>query len=263
MPVEGMGRTDYVIELYGALPRGGPGDNASTRTAFQMMEYLPPEPRILDIGCGPGMQTVELLKLSEGTVVALDLLPQMIARVRKAAVRAGFADRLETVQADMNHMPFKPASFDVIWSEGAIYFIGFEKGLAKVKDLVKPGGYVAVSEAVWLKPDPPREAVDLWQEYPEIDSVDRKLEVVSGLGYRSVDHFVLPASSWTDLYYDPLAKRVLEYEQRWKGIPEAEDVLAEARREISVFGRYSQYYGYAFFVMRSLLHTGDQGESHR
>ena len=37
-----------------------------------MMEYLPPEPRILDIGCGPGVQTVELLRLSGGTVVALE-----------------------------------------------------------------------------------------------------------------------------------------------------------------------------------------------
>lgn len=245
-----MNRMDYFIELYGTLPRAGPGDNASTRKSFAIMEHLPREPRILDIGCGPGMQTVELLRLSGGTVVALDLLPRMIARVREAAEGAGFADRLETVQADMNDMVFQPAGFDVIWSEGAIYFIGFEKGLAKVKDLVKPGGYVAVSEAVWLRPDPPREAVEFWEEYPEIDSVERKLEVVSRLGYESVGHFILPASSWTDSYYNPLAKRVSEYEQRWKGIPEAQDVLTEARAEISVFEKYSRYYSYAFFVMR-------------
>ncbi len=120
-----------------------------------------------------------------------------------------------------------------------------------MKDFVKPGGYVAASEAVWLKPNPPREVLDFWQEYyPEIDSVERKLEVVSRLGYESVNHFILPASSWTELYYDPLAKRVPEYEQRWKGIPEGEDVLAEARKEISLFAKYSQYYSYAFFVMR-------------
>ncbi|MFH1920551.1 MAG: class I SAM-dependent methyltransferase [Planctomycetota bacterium] len=245
-----MDRMDYFIELYGSLPRAGPGDNASTRKAFEMMKSLPPEPRILDIGCGPGMQTVELLRLSGGTVVALDLLPQMISRVRKAAESAGFAGRLETVQVDMNEMTFEPSSFDVIWSEGAIYFIGFEEGLAKVKEFVKPGGYVAVSEAVWLKPDPPREAVEFWQDYPKIDTVERKLEVVSRLGYQSVEHFVLPASSWTDLYYDPLAKRIPEYEEKWKGIPEAEEVLAEARNETSVFGKCSQYFSYAFFVMR-------------
>jgi len=196
------------------------------------------------------MQTVELLRLSGGTVVALDLLPQMIARVKEAVDAAGFTHRLETVEADMNDMTFEPASFDVIWSEGAIYLMGFEKGLAKVKDFVKPGGYVAVSEAVWLQPDPPQEVIDFWQEYPEIDTVERKLEIVSRLGYQSVGHFVLPASSWTDLYYDPLANRVAEHEEKWKGIPEAEDVLAEARNEISIFGKHSRYYSYAFFVMR-------------
>ena len=245
-----MDRMDYFMELYGTLPRAGPGDNALTRKAFEMMENLPPRPRILDIGCGPGMQTVELLRLSGGTVVALDLLPQMIERVRKAAKYAGVDDRLKTMQIDMNDMEFEPATFDVIWSEGAIYYIGFEKGLAKVKDFVKPGGYVAVSEAVWLESNPPREAVEFWHEYPEIDSIERKLDVLSGLGYESVNHFVLPASSWTELYYDPLAKRVSENEQRWKGILEAEAVLAEARKEISVFGKCSQYYSYAFFIMR-------------
>ncbi len=245
-----MDRMDYFMELYGTLPRAGPGDNALTRKAFEMMEHLPARPRILDIGCGPGMQTVELLRLSEGTVVALDLLPQMIARMRRAAECAGVEDRLETVQLDMNDMAFEPSTFDVIWSEGAIYCIGFEKGLAKVKDFVKPGGYVAVSEAVWLEPNPPREAIDFWREYPEIGSVERKLDVISGLGYESIDHFVLPASSWTESYYDPLAERVTENEQMWEGIPEAETVLAEARKEISVFGNCSQYYSYAFFIMR-------------
>ena len=117
-----MDRMDYFVELYGSLPRGGPGDNASTRKAFEMLDGLPAEPRILDVGCGPGMQTIELLRVSGGTVVALDLLPQMITRVRKAAEDVGLADRLETVQADMNEMTFEPSSFDVIWSEGFFVF---------------------------------------------------------------------------------------------------------------------------------------------
>ncbi len=75
-----MDRMGYFVELYGSLPRGGPGDNVSTCKAFEIMEGLPSEPRILDIGCGPGMQTVELLRLSGGTVVALGLLPE---RARK------------------------------------------------------------------------------------------------------------------------------------------------------------------------------------
>jgi hypothetical protein len=46
-----MDRMDYFIELFGTLPRAGPGDNAYTRKAFEMMEHLLSEPRVLDIGC--------------------------------------------------------------------------------------------------------------------------------------------------------------------------------------------------------------------
>ena len=246
-----MERMDYFLDVYGTLPRAGPGDNASTRKAFGMMTDLPDRPRILDLGCGPGMQTVELLRCCDGTVVALDVFPQMIKRVESAAVEAGVADRMEPMQADMTSVRFEPGSFDVVWSEGAIYFLGFENGLARVKDWVKPGGYVAVSESVWLTDDPPQEAIDFWKDYPEIDTVDAKLEVIAKLGYTSVGHFILPRSSWTDLYYKPMEQRVAECAAQWQGIEVAEGVLVEARREIALYHACGDCFSYGFFVMRT------------
>lgn len=245
-----MERMHYFLQIYGTLPRAGPGSNDLTRKAFEMMSHVPNSPRILDIGCGPGMQTVELLRITSGTVVALDLIPDMIARVKAAAARAGVADRLETLGLDMNEMDFPQASFDVIWSEGAIYFLGFEGGLRKVKDFVKPGGYVAVSEAVWLRPDPPPDVVDFWKEYPEIDTVANKLSVIDRVGYESVGYFIHPPTAWTDEYYDPMEERIAEKEAEWRDIPDAVAVLDEARNEIATFRRYSDYFSYAFFVMR-------------
>ena len=180
----------------------------------------------------------------------------MIARTRAAAERAGFADRLETVQADMSAMTFAPESFDLLWSEGAIYFLGFERGLARAQELVKPGGYVAVTEAVWLVPDPPAAAREFWNEYPEIDTVERKLAVIDRLGYEEVGHFVLPATSWTDRYYDPMEARIAALAPAWAGIPEAEAVLAEARTEIATFRACSRAFSYAFFVMRRTESAG-------
>lgn len=241
---------NHFLQIYGTLPRAGPGSNELTRQAFQMMSQLPEAPRILDIGCGPGMQAVELLRITSGTVVALDLLPEMIAQVSARAKSAGVSDRLETLKQDMTKMAFPEASFDIVWSEGAIYFLGFEAGLKKVKNFVKPGGYVAISEAVWLKPNPPAEVVEFWQEYPEIDTVAAKLDVIQRIGYKSVGHFVLPATAWTEQYYTPMEERIAEKTAEWSGIPEAEAVLQEAKKEISIFRQYSDYYSYAFFVMR-------------
>ncbi|RZW13191.1 MAG: class I SAM-dependent methyltransferase [Desulfobulbaceae bacterium] len=241
---------DYFLEIYGSLPRAGPGSVELTQRAFEMIPSLPKSPRILDVGCGPGMQTVELLRSGAGTVVALDFLPEMIERVSAEAERAGVSDRLEAIVQDMKEMTFPASSFDVIWSEGAIYNLGFDVGLREFRELVKPGGYVAVSEAVWLKAYPPSEVIEFWREYPEIDTVAAKLKVIRRNGYEVLGHFVFPASAWTDQYYDPMERRIAEKAKDWRGIPEAEAVLSEARNEISIFRQYSDYFSYAFFVMR-------------
>lgn len=216
-----------------------------------MMPHVPESPRILDVGCGPGMQTVELLRLTTGTVVALDFLPEMIARTRATAESTGDSGRLETIVQDMKEMTFPDSSFDVIWSEGAIYNLGFAVGLEKFQELIRPGGYVAVSDAVWLKPNPPSDVVEFWRQYPEIDTVAAKLEVIKSAGYKVEGHFLMPPGAWTDQYYDPMEERIAEKAKEWRGIPDAEAVLREARNEISIFHQYSDYFSYAFFVMRS------------
>jgi SAM-dependent methyltransferase len=241
---------NYFLEIYGTLPRAGPGSDALTRKAFYMLGALPDSPRILDLGCGPGAQTLELLRLSAGSVVAVDFLPEMINRLAQDAGNAGFSDRLEARVEDMNNMSFPLGSFDIIWSEAAIYNMGFENGLQQLKALLRPGGFLVVSDAVWIKANPPSEVTDFWQQYPEMDTVESKLDVIKRVGYEPVGHFVYPPSAWTERYYDPMEARIAVKAQEWLDIPDAEAVLAEARNEISLFRRFSDYFSYAFFVMR-------------
>lgn len=245
--MEGM---EYFLAIFGSLPRAGPGSHECTRRAYELMTGVPKSPRILDIGCGPGVQTVDLLKISGGTVVALDFLPLMIERTRSNAAQAGVAERLEVLEQDMRQMDFPPASFDVIWSEGALYNLGFENGLEKIRSFVRPGGHVAVSEAVWLKPAPPAPVVEFWRQYPEIDTIENKLAVIERLGYRREGHFVLPRNTWTTDYYDPMEILLAGKSKEWAGIPQGLEVIEEARHEIGLYREYSDYYGYAFFVMR-------------
>jgi len=245
-----MENMEYFLEVFGRLPRAGPGSTACTRRAFEMLTDVPPHPRILDIGCGPGVQTVDLLTLSGGDVVALDFLPLMIERTQAAAARAGVAERLQVLQQDMAQMDFPPGHFDIVWSEGAIYNMGFENGLKKVKSVVRPGGYVAVSDAVWLKTDPPAPVVALWKPYPEMDTIANKLAVIERAGYQMVGHFVLPANTWRVDYYDPMEKLVAVKSKEWAGIPEGMAVVEEARHEIEMHRQFAEYYSYAFFVMR-------------
>lgn len=244
---------EYFLEIYGRVPRAGPGSFECTKRAFEFMSEVPDEPYILDIGCGPGVQTVDLLKISGGRVLALDFLPLMLGRTQTNAETANVSERLEVIEQDMTQMAFPASSFDVVWSEGAIYNLGFENGLASVKNFVKPGGYVAVSEAVWLKGDPPAPVANFWEAYPEIDTIENKLAVIDRLGYKQTGHFVLPETTWTAEYYDPMEKLVAKKRTEWAGNPEALAVLEEAQQEIEVFRKYSSYYSYGFFVMRRPL----------
>jgi ubiquinone/menaquinone biosynthesis C-methylase UbiE len=243
-------KMEYFLEIYGRLPRAGPGSFECTKQAFELMSEVPDEPYILDVGCGPGVQTVDLLNISGGRVLALDFLPLMLERTQANAELANVSDRLEVVEQDMVQMAFPPASFDVVWSEGAIYNLGFENGLRMVKSFVKPGGYVAVSEAVWLKADPPASVAEFWKAYPEIDTIENKLAVIDRLGYEQTGHFVLPATTWTAEYYGPMEKLVAKKLTDWVGNPVAMAVLEEAQNEIEIFREYSSYYSYGFFVMR-------------
>jgi SAM-dependent methyltransferase len=245
-----MENMEYFLEIYGKVPRAGPGSYECTKRAFELMTELPNIPRILDIGCGPGVQTVDLLKLTKGKVLAFDFLPIMVERTKAYADTAKAAERLQVLRLNMNEMAFAPDSFDVIWSEGAIYNMGFENGLKKIKDFVRPGGYVAVSEAVWLKPNPPAVVTEFWQQYPEINSIENKLSAIKRLGYLQVGHFVLPEDTWTTDYYAPMEGLINQREREWAGITEALEVIEEAKNEIRLFRQYSSYYGYAFFVMR-------------
>ncbi len=53
-------------------------------------------------------------------------------------------------------MDFEEETFDIIWSEGALYFMGFQDGLKRCHQLLKLKGYLAVTELVYTVPNPPK-----------------------------------------------------------------------------------------------------------
>jgi ubiquinone/menaquinone biosynthesis C-methylase UbiE len=124
-------------ELHNNLLREGPGDNISTRKAFLMLKKLPKIPYILDIGCGPGMQTIELAKISCGKILAIDNHQPFLNQLKKRAKKEGVDKRIRTINSNIFTMDYEQASFDITWSEGAIYIIGFKKGLLKWKSWLK------------------------------------------------------------------------------------------------------------------------------
>jgi SAM-dependent methyltransferase len=241
---------EIFFEIHDGLPREAPGDEASARRALAAVRDLPPEPLILDLGCGPGSATTLLARDTGGRVIGLELHGPFLRDVRERARRAGVGTRVHAVHGNMESPPFAPATFDLVWSEGALYNVGFGRGLGIARDLLRPGGHLVASEAVWLVSDPSEEVRRWWHaEYPDIAPVDATLEVVASSGFAVLEHFTLPASAWWE-YYEPLEARLAELRQRHAGDAAALEVLEEARVEVEMYRRFGSSYGYELFICR-------------
>ena len=242
---------ELLVELHDGLPRLGPGNTESTLRALALCDRLPAAPDILDVGCGTGAQTLDLATGSNGQITAVDLFPSFLARLDQERVRRGVADRIHTKLSDMNDLPFANESFDLIWSEGAAYIMGFDNALSKWRRLLRPGGYLVVSEASWFRSSPPRELSEFWrQHYPAIRSVDDNLTAAQALNWQVIGNFHLPVSAWIDDYYRPLKERLPVFREANAVDPDAQEIADMTEYEMSLMERFSEWYGYEFFAFR-------------
>ena len=140
---------ELLIDFHKDAKRQGPGCAESTLKALQLTNLnLSKNLKIADIGSGTGAQTIELAKHTKGTITAVDLFPQFLKRLKLNAKNLGLENKIVCIEQSMENLNFSPNSFDLIWSEGAIYIMGFEKGIKVWSKFLKKDGYSHISEAI-------------------------------------------------------------------------------------------------------------------
>jgi len=235
---------DLLIDLHREGDRQGPGGAAQTRLAMALAGL--DEKRnlqIADIGCGTGASTRLLADELEATITAVDLFPQFLEKLN------GVSDKITTRTASMDALPFEDASLDVIWSEGAIYNLGFETGVRDWRRFLKPGGVLAVSELTWFTQDRPQALTDHWMAaYPEVDTAAAKIKILEQHGYALLGYFPLPQSCWLENYYRPLQARFPAFLERHGQSQAAKTLVADEAAEIALYERFSDYFGYGLYV---------------
>ena len=110
-----------IANYFSALDRQGPGGKAETLKALSFITGLPAKPKIADLGCGTGFQTSVLASSMDCSVVAMDLLPEMVEGVKARIKRDKLEDKVTALVGSMTELPFRPNEFDVFWAEGSIY----------------------------------------------------------------------------------------------------------------------------------------------
>ena len=239
------------FEVYEALPRQGPGNRDCAVKALRLCGGLPHSPVVLDLGCGVGGQTLHLADLTSGSIAAIDTHAPSIERLKETLAARGLLRRVQAQVGDMAH-PEQPAeSFDLIWSEGALYNIGIGNALRVCHGLLRPGGYLAFTDAIWRKENPPPEvkaSFDL--DYPTMGWLDDVVAAIQDCGLELVGHFTLPDEAWWDDFYTPMEARIAELRGKYANDAEASAILDQLAREPEMHRRYSDFYAYEFFVAR-------------
>lgn len=242
-----------ICEYFSNVERQGPGSPQITRKALSFIDNLADNSLIADLGCGTGGQTLTLAQSVPGQITGLDLFPGFINLFNRNAHALGLSHRVKGIVGSMDDLPFEKHSLDLIWSEGAIYNIGFGRGLNEWREYLKTGGYVAVSEVSWFTAERPAEIYDFWTtHYAEIDTIPNKVAQMQCAGYVPVATFVLPEICWTEHFYVPCSKVQESFLQKHAGNQMVEEFVAAEQREMGLYYKYKNFYGYVFYIGKKI-----------
>jgi ubiquinone/menaquinone biosynthesis C-methylase UbiE len=247
---------DYrlLTDLHKSANRQGPGGDSESEKALSLAMIDQSAPlKIADIGCGTGASTLVLARLLDAQITAVDFLQDFLKVLEGRAEKMGLTEKITTLCCSMDHLPFGAEEYDVIWSEGAIYNIGFEKGVIDWHRFLKVGGLLVVSEITWITASRPTEIQTHWKsEYPEIDIASSKFDVLEKNGYSPIGYFVLPEHCWLANYYRPMQNRFKDFLNRNGNSEEARAIVEAENREIELYEKYKAYYSYGLFISRKL-----------
>jgi ubiquinone/menaquinone biosynthesis C-methylase UbiE len=200
-----------------------------TERAFRRLPEID-QPRILDIGCGSGVATVALARISDGNVLALDIEPQLLEQLMVRAAKAGLADRIQTLQCSVSAMGFPEESFDIIWAEGSIYTLGFQKGLTEWRRFLKPDGCLVVHD--------------------DVGDVAAKTAAVTGCGYQLLESFRITKADYWARYYSPLERWLRQAPATATGDPELSREIDLLRQELEIFEQIPGRDASVFFILQ-------------
>ncbi len=199
------------------------------RKAFRMLPALD-KPHILDIGCGSGVPTIELARLSGGPVIGFDINEALVDRLKKKVEKAGLSDRVTALKCSVFDMDFPAESFDIIWAEGSIARVGFSAGLREWRRFLKPGGFLVVHD--------------------EEGNVEEKVSQVSTQGYDLLHSFILDEEAWWDEYFTPLERKIRETRAKRPTDPKLLALLDSDEREVEMVRQNPRRTRSVYFVMK-------------
>jgi SAM-dependent methyltransferase len=199
-----------------------------TREAYLSIPSIA-QPRILDVGCGTGLPTLALARLSDGEIVAIDPDQEAIDTLRLRIEEQGLSDRVWTICCSIFETDFDPESFNIIWEEGVFHLLEAERVLEESARLIKAEGFLVMFET------------NDWIEANRGRFIKH--------GFERFRHIPLPSGCWWTGYYAPLEERIAGIRTRYSGSEELA-VLGRYEAEIEAVKANVSKFDCSFVIMR-------------
>ena len=203
--------------------------NKYTRKAFKLLPKCK-NPHILDIGCGTGVPTIELATISDGHVIGIDIDVTSLNLLQRKIRETGLNNRVSVIKDSILTMDFPEESFDIIWSEGSIFVIGFENGIRMWRRFLKPNGFLVIHD--------------------ENKDKTKKLELITKYGYTSIVQFELSDNLWRLEYYIPLEQLIQEFRHKYPNDSDLSNELNKDQIEIDKCKSNSTVISSFFVIMQ-------------
>ncbi len=243
---------NVIYDYFSSVERQGPGSPEITLKALGFIDHLTEKSKVADVGCGTGGQTMVLAQNTPCEIIGIELWPDFVNQFNRNAQSKNLHNRMKSIVGNMENLPFQEEELDLIWSEGAIYNIGFKRGLNEWRKFLKQGGYIAVTENTWFTEERPAEIQEFWQKaYPEIDTISNKVDQMQKAGYLPIAAFVVPETCWTD-YYSVMQETQISFLKKYNGNKTAEEFIDYQRYEATLYQKYKAYYGYVFYIGKKI-----------
>jgi len=168
--------------------------NKYTRKTFKFLPKYK-NPLILDIGCGTGVPTIELARISEGHIIGIDIDDTSLNLLQRKIKETRLNNRVSIIKNSILTMDFPEENFDIIWAEGSVFVIGFENSIKQWRRFLKPDGFLVIHDE-------------------NIDK-NKKLGLIKKYGYTLIAQFDLSDNLWWHEYYTPLEQLIKEFRNKY------------------------------------------------
>lgn len=244
---------DLIIETHIGLKRQGPGSTEMTTRALSFLDNMNEKSRVLDLGCGTGGQTMVLAQNISGNITGIDQFPDFINVFNENAKNLNLDKRVTGIVGSMENLSFPKEEFDLIWSEGAIDSIGFEKGLTYWNNFLKIDGYAVVTCPSWLTDEHPADVEKFWADAGSgLDTIEHNISLMKKAGYSFVAAYTLPEKCWTEHYFIPREAAEKALSKKYPGNKTVEAYIKDDNYEVELYSKYKKHYGYVFYIGKKM-----------